>query len=128
MRTSRRIGVLANTLAVMNTGCGAGWRNVPVSNQGSFAPRQQAQVWIHDRRMVRVQQVRWTTDSIFGQPYLAGLDGDTVGVMAIPRSDVDSIRTGNPAAGFWKTTGVVIGGLVVATVLACRAYGCPSGD
>jgi hypothetical protein len=32
---------------------------------------------------------------------------------------VDSIEAGNPSAGFWKTTGLVLGGMLVVAVISC---------
>jgi hypothetical protein len=65
--------------------------------------------------------LHWTADSVFGRPYLAGLDGDTAKVVAIPSSRVDSVRTGNPSAGLWKTVGLVVLGSVVVLMAACAA-------
>jgi hypothetical protein len=48
-----------------------------------------------------------TSDSITGIPYLQPINCDTCRV-ALPRATVDSIRLGNPVAGFWKTVAVVV--------------------
>jgi len=113
----------------LTTGCGAGWRQTPIESPGSLSPRQQAQVWLHGGGQLQLKEVRWTADSVFGRPYLAGLDGDTAKVVAIPSSRVDSVRTGNPSAGLWKTVGLVVGGTVIVAIALCAAgSGCQLGD
>ena len=44
------------------------------------------------------------------------------------RDLVDSVRLGNPTAGFWKTLGLVIGLPLVAVVVICRSDDCQMGD
>jgi hypothetical protein len=128
--TSDRIMMLAlSGCTALTTGCGAGWRQTPIDSPGSLSPRQQAQVWVHGGAPLRLKEVRWTADSVFGRPYLAELDGDTAKVIAIPRSRVDSVRTGNPSAGLWKTTGLVLVGLFVVGIAACAlGQSCQLGD
>ncbi len=109
----------------MTSACGAGWRNIPVSNQGSLTPRQETQVWVHGAGPLRLKQLHWTPDSVFGKPYLASLDGDTT-TVGVPRARVDSIRVGNPTSGFLKSAGLGLGIAAGLAILLCIAGGCPS--
>jgi hypothetical protein len=82
-------------------------------------------VWVHGEGPLRLQQLHWTPDSVFGRPYLASLDGDTT-TVGFPRSQVDSIRTSNPTSGFLKSLG--LGALIAVGVMAlfCGGGGCGS--
>ena len=68
--------------------------------------------------MARWHAVVLTADTVSGIPYREPIDCDTCRI-AVPRSTVDSIRLGSPVAGFWKTFGLVVGGLVAACLIAC---------
>jgi len=85
--------------------CGAGWHRAPDLAPGPLSPRQQVQVW-HDGRVERWHGLLLSPDSVSGIPYLHSVDCDTCRVV-LPRTQVDSIRLGNPVAGFWKTVGHV---------------------
>jgi hypothetical protein len=37
----------------------------------------------------------------------------------MPSASVDSLKTGNPGAGFWKTTGLVVGGMFILAAIGC---------
>jgi hypothetical protein len=104
-------------LAGLTTACGAGWHRPARLDVGPLAPRQQVQVWRGDQAE-RWHAVTVTRDSISGVPYLKapGCDGCRV---ALHRGAVDSLRLGNPTAGFWKTLGLVVGLPALAVVLAC---------
>jgi hypothetical protein len=64
-------------------------------------------VW-HQGRVERWHTLVVSTDSISGIPYLRPRDCDSCRTI-LPRAHVDSIRLGNPVAGFWKTVGLVVG-------------------
>jgi len=88
-------------------GCGAGWRRQPDLQPGALSRRQQAQVW-HQGSVERWHALVISRDSVSGVPYLTPVNCDSCRV-ALPRAEVDSIRLGNPVAGFWKTVGLVVG-------------------
>jgi len=99
-------------LALLTVGCGAGWHQPAVLSPGPMPNRQQVQVW-SSGQMRRWHAVRVTEDSISGVPFTERPNGADCR-ESIARIAVDSVRVGNPIAGFWKTIGLVLG---VATVL-----------
>jgi hypothetical protein len=105
-------------MALTLAGCGAGWHQATLTPSGTFGPRQQVQVW-SGHTSQQLHGVSWTDDSLFGRGYLVPLDCDSCARVALARSQVDSVRTGNPSAGFWRTTGLVLGGMVVVGVGVC---------
>ena len=112
-------------LVVLQMGCGAGWRTRSLVD-GPLPRRQQAQVWTEGRAQ------RWHAlvvgpDSISGVPFTQPPACDSCRV-AVPRDLVDSVRLGNPSAGFWKTMGLVVGIPIVAVVAICRTDTCQFGD
>jgi hypothetical protein len=62
-----------------------------------------------------------TADSVSGISWLEPMTCDRFRVT-LARAQVDSLQFGNPVAGFWKTTGSVIG--VVTVTFYCAVYGC----
>lgn len=121
---ARGSGVLA--LALLQTACGAGWRATPLA-LGPQPPRQQAQVWTEDRAL------RWHAlvvggDSVSGVPFNRSPECDSCRV-AVRREDVDSVRMGNPTAGFWKSVGLGFGLTFVGALVICRfESSCQLGD
>jgi hypothetical protein len=112
-------------MAVVLNGCGAGWHRPADTGPQAFAPRQQAQIWVAGRAS-RVHAVVLTADSVSAIPFRRPTDCDSCRV-AWPRAEVDSIRVGNPMAGFWKTVGLVVGIPLGVVVVACAAEGgCPT--
>ena len=108
-------------LVLATSACGAGWHRPARLPPGPLPPRQQVQVW---RRgdVMRWHAVHLATDSVSGVPFLRPVDCDSCRV-ALPRAGVDSIRLGNPVAGFWKTIGLVnLPGLLL--IGYCLVYGC----
>jgi len=103
----RSLTAIAVAACLLLQACGAGWRRPPDLELGPLAQRQQAQVW-HQGRVVRWHALVISADSISGVPYLRPPDCDSCRV-ALPRAQVDSLRLGNPVAGFWKTVGLVVG-------------------
>jgi hypothetical protein len=98
--------------------CDAGWRRPQELSPDSLSPRQQVQVW-RQGRTVQWHAVVISADSISGIPYYKPVDCDSCRV-AFPRASVDSIRLGDPVAGFWKSVGLVMG-----VMLAFCAAKCP---
>jgi hypothetical protein len=101
--------------------CGAGWRRQPDLEPGPLAPRQQAQVW-HQGRVERWHALVVSSDSLSGVPYLRPVHCDSCRVV-VPRAHVDSVRFGNPVAGFWKTVGLVVGISLLAFGVVCAVEG-----
>jgi hypothetical protein len=119
---SRRLRWLA-ALAATGAGlgaCGAGWHRVD-SAPGPLCPRQQVQVW-HEGRPERWHAVVLTADSVSGVPYLRSVACDSCRVRR-SRAEVDSIRLGNPVAGFWKTAALVVAAPFVIVEVACAISG-----
>jgi hypothetical protein len=111
-----RSALLLATLP-FHAGCGAGWHRIdPVAPSG-LPKRQQVQVW-RNRNAVRLHALRLGTDSISGVPYHLPPDCASCRVT-IPTASVDSLRAGDPEAGFLKTVGLVLGSLVTLAVIAC---------
>lgn len=48
--------------------------------------------------------------------------------VTLPRGSIDSIRLGNPAAGFLKSVGLAVGLLVGTAVAVCTFDECPSTE
>jgi hypothetical protein len=114
-------------LLVPQSACGAGWHQIAPSAPTTLPPRQQIEVW-HDGRAVRLHAVQLTNDSVVGVPYLQQSDCDSCRV-GLPRTAIDSLRTGNPAAGLWKTIGLTVAGMLVVGLVACAgASSCQLSD
>lgn len=92
--------------------CGAGWHRTDLVTPES--PRQQLEVW-QGGTSRQWHAVRVTDSTVSGISYVSPINCDSCRVT-VARSAVDSIRLGNPVAGFWKTivVFVVIPGLIVA--------------
>lgn len=115
----RRLALLALTLAQM--ACGAGWRRVTEPEPRTLPARQQVQVW-RGGRALQLHAVEFGSDSVSGIPYLQPEDCDTCRV-AVAASEVDSVRVGNPPAGFWRSFALVLGGGVALTFVGCVVFG-----
>jgi len=103
----------------MTQACGAGWHQPEQLTPGPLPARQQVQVWSggHARQWHAV----WVgSDSVTGIPFQKPIDCGTCR-LSMPRSQVDSLRLGNPTAGFWKTMGLVVGLPVLALVVICSS-------
>ena len=113
-------------LALLHAGCGAGWRTTPLT-PGPLPPRQQAQVWT-GWHVLRWQGLVVASDSISGVPFTRSPACDSCRV-AIPRGSVDSVRLGNPTAGFWKSVALGTGITLAAALVICRLEpSCQLGD
>lgn len=108
-------------VALVVAGCGAGWHQAPAPASGMFPPNQQVQVW-HGGKVEQLHAVLIGPDSVTGIPYFRPLTCDSCRI-AIPRSATDSIRLGDPVAGFWKSFALVAGTL--GTALAILAASIP---
>lgn len=73
--------------------------------------------------MARWHGVVVTTDSISGIPFRSALACDSCR-LAFPRASVDSIRVGNPEAGFLKSAGLVLSILLTSVLLFCLSGMC----
>lgn len=102
--------------------CGAGWRQPPSGVPQPLPPRQQVQVW-QAGQVQRWHGVRVSSDSVTGIPYFMSLECDSCR-LSVPRARVDSLRLGDPEAGFWKTVGLVIGLPLLFVIISCRNGGC----
>jgi hypothetical protein len=59
------------------------------------------------------------SDSISGIPFLQRLECDSCR-RAVPLADVDSVRVGNPAAGFWRSVGLTLGLTAAVALVVCK--------
>ena len=73
-------------------GCGA-WTRVELVSDTTLAPRQQVQVWRGSHKRL-LHAVRLKGDSLVGVPFQRPPSCDSCRV-AIPRSEVDSLRLGS---------------------------------
>jgi hypothetical protein len=113
----RHHALLCSLLGLGTLACGAGWHRPAELSPGPWRPRQQVQVWAGG------QTLRWhgvviEADSISGVPFRQPPDCDSCRVK-VARQRVDSVRVGNPTAGFWKTFGLVMAVPMVAQVIIC---------
>ena len=121
-RPSCRPGALLLAVCVLFQGCGAGWHQPAEVGPAEFKPRQQVQVW-RGATAHRWHGVIVASDTISGVPFQEPLDCDSCRI-AFPRASVDSIRFGNPVAGFWKSVGLAVGIMMVPVALMCAEGMC----
>jgi hypothetical protein len=114
---SRRHAILMLGLLLPQAACGAGWHRIYPVPPKDLPKRQQVQVWRGGEKL-QLHSIRLSGDTISGVPYVQPPECDSCRV-SLPSSSVDSLRAGNPSGGFWKTTGLVIGGMLVVTAIAC---------
>jgi hypothetical protein len=117
MTRPRLRSVLLLAALLPQSACGAGWHRIEPAVPSNLPQRQQVQVWKGGHRL-QLHALKVTGDSISGIPYTQHPDCDSCRV-SVAAASVDSIRAGNPSAGFWKTTGLVIGGMFVLTAIGC---------
>jgi hypothetical protein len=103
--------------------CSAGWRRPPPLRPGPLPPRQQVQVF-HGDEVERWHAVVLTEDSVSGVWFRRRTDCDSCRV-ALRRAAVDSLRIGDPVAGFWKTAGMVWAILTVPALILVLLGCCP---
>jgi hypothetical protein len=109
--------VLMLGLLLPQAACGAGWHRIDPVAPSNLPRRQQVQVWRGGEK-TQLHSIRLSADSISGVPFVQPPECDSCRV-SLPSSSVDSLRAGNPSGGFWKTTGLVLGGIVVLAVIGC---------
>jgi hypothetical protein len=97
--------------------CGAGWHRIDPVAPATLPQRQQVQVWREGQRL-QLHAVRLSEDSISGVPFVEPPECDSCRI-GLAKESVDSLRAGNPSNGFWKTAGLVVGGMVVLTAIGC---------
>ncbi len=111
MRYRSLIAVAALTVLC---GCGAGWHRIPLAPQ-QLPARQQAQIF-QAGHATRVHAVAITADSISAVPFVRSPACDSCRIR-LATASVDSVRIGNPVAGFWKSVGLVLGSLLGVMIL-----------
>jgi hypothetical protein len=102
----------------LTSSCGAGWHQPAVVGLGTWRARQQVQVWQH-QTVLRWHAVQVTADSVIGIPFVQPIECERCR-LAVARAAVDSLRLGDPVAGFWKSVGVGVAGVVALGVVICR--------
>jgi hypothetical protein len=107
-------------------GCGAGWHRVPLNGPEALSSHQQVQIWTRDG-VHRWHAVVVSQDSVSGVHFLEPPECDSCRVT-LARAAVDSLRIGNPTAGFWKSVGITVGVMFSTMIAICAAYGCPTAD
>ena len=113
-------------VGLLHTGCGAGWQATPLA-PGPLPARQQGQIWTGGGPL-RWHALVITPDSITGVPFTSSPSCDSCRV-ALSRGAVDSVRLGNPTAGFWKSVGLGLGVTFAAAIVICRfERTCQLGD
>jgi hypothetical protein len=118
--SGRLPSMLLLVMVMAQSGCGAGWHRIDPLGPGSLPKRQQVQVWEGGQK-VQLHAVKLDGDSLSGVPYVQPPDCETCRV-SVPTTSVDSVRAGNPSAGFLKTTGLVLGGMFALALALC----CPN--
>jgi len=116
-------------LALLSASCGAGWHRPAQLEPGLLPPRQQMEVWSGGSAR-RWHAVQVGPDSISGVPFVQATTCDNCRI-ALPRAAVDSVRLGDPVAGFWKTVGLVLGLPLLIWSIACAtdsAHCLPGGS
>jgi hypothetical protein len=66
-------------------------------------------------------------DSISGVPFVDPPECVTCR-ESLPLPAVDSVRTGQPVGGFWRTAALLVGGLFVAMWVVCDFTPCYVGN
>jgi hypothetical protein len=117
---SARVWLLL-TLTALQPACGAGWRRIHRTAPSSLSPRQQIQLWSHGRPH-RWHAVQWRTDSVSGIPFMQPIACDSCR-QSVPQTEVDSVRVGNPTAGFWRSVGLTLAIMAVVGFATCN---CPN--
>jgi len=107
-------------MLLVTQACGAGWHRPAQLTPGPLRPRQQVLVWRH-REVVRWHAVVLSQDSISGVPFTRPIGCDACRSV-FPITEVDSIRLGNPVAGFWKSVGLALGGLLAVCIATCPRH------
>lgn len=97
--------------------CGAGWHRVEPSPASTIPPRQQVLVY-HGGVVDRWHATTMTSDSIVGIHWLKPIECDSCRT-SLPLTQVDSIKVGDPSAGFRKSAALGYGIMAVAGWYLC---------
>jgi len=124
VKPPRRSVALAVGVMVLAGGCSADWHRVPVGEGGQLPLRQQIQVF-HGPKTERWYAVRLTLDSLSGVPFIRPATCDSCRV-SVPRTEVDSIRLGDPSKAVLESLGVALVVMVLMMVWACTQLPCES--
>lgn len=119
-----RVAARLAPAALVALGCGAGWHQPVSPVAGALPPRQQVQVW-RGGTAFQLHAVVVTADSVTGIPYTRPVTCDSCRI-GLPRAEADSIRLGNPVAGFWKSFGLVVGIPTAILIVVCWSGCFPS--
>jgi hypothetical protein len=87
--------------------CGAGWHRIEPVVPSNLPEGQQVQVW-QGRQQLRLHAIRVDQDSVSGVPFQKPADCDGCRI-SLPSATVDSLRAGNPTAGFLKSVALTLG-------------------
>jgi hypothetical protein len=110
--------LLCCILAASTLGCGAGWHQPPELAPGPWPKRQQAQIW-SDEHSRQWHSLIVSRDSISGVPFTRNPNcGDCRQAVAL--NAVDSVRIGDPEAGFLKTVGLIVALPIAVLIVLCR--------
>jgi hypothetical protein len=110
----RRAEVACLAVALLLSGCSAGWRRIPVEDHLAVPRQQQVQVW-RGGQVLHLQGLIVVGDSVRGIPFPRPPGCDTCRV-ALARAEVDSVRVGDPVGALWQSAllaGGVLGGVYV---------------
>jgi hypothetical protein len=124
LRPTHRLALrcaLPFSLSLAATGCGAGWRTVPAPLPERFEKRQAIEAWTRGQP-IRLHGVTLSPDSITGIRLYSPLDCDSCRV-ALPRAEVDSLRSGDPVAGLLGSASMAI-----LALLGLIYFGCATGS
>lgn len=112
----KRISAALLIVSFLTSACGAGWRRTDLQ-EGALKPRQAVQVW-RAGKGTNWHAVLIRADTVYAVPLIRPVSCDSCRV-SMPRAEIDSMRLGNPVAGFWKTVGLVVAIPVAIWIGAC---------
>ena|SRR5690349_11295773 len=104
-------------VVALTVSCSAGWHQPSAVGPSTLPARQQVQVW-QQHTVLRWHAVNVTADSVSGIPFVQPIECERCRI-AVPRASVDSLRVGNPVAGFWKSVGLGVATVVALGVIIC---------
>jgi len=114
-------------LVIVQSACGAGWRQPPAFPTSSPPPRQQAQVFTGGR-VLQLHAIHVSADTLSGVPFLRPIGCDSCRIR-IARTEIGSLRFGDPTAGLWSTVSLVVAVPALAIGILCLTrHVCPGMD
>ncbi len=120
MGINRYVALALGALMLVQ-GCAAGWRRVDIQADQPWPERQRIQVW-HGARNEQWHAVRLTRDSVSGVPFIQPPRCDSCR-LALPLSEVDSLRIGDPAGAVHASAFLVLAIALAAYLYVCRYCG-----